>query len=58
MRGDNSTGLIESTAKWQQVEWRVDAMPDGEMLDELTGLSVSYLFWEGQSTRIAITFLG
>jgi hypothetical protein len=21
MRGDNSTGLIESTAKWQQVEW-------------------------------------
>jgi hypothetical protein len=58
MREEISTSLIESTAKWQQVEWRVDAKPDGEMLDELTGLSVSYLFWEGQSTRIAITFQG
>jgi hypothetical protein len=34
------------------VKWTVDAESDGTMIDQATGLEVSYLFWEGESTSI------
>jgi hypothetical protein len=30
------------------VEWTVDVKPNGDMMDERTGVEVSYLFWEAQ----------
>ncbi|KAG8933237.1 hypothetical protein FRC01_010226 [Tulasnella sp. 417] len=36
-------------SKWQSVQWRVDAAPDGNLRDKDFGVEVTYLFWEAKT---------
>ncbi|KAL0065479.1 hypothetical protein AAF712_007543 [Marasmius tenuissimus] len=33
----------------QEIEWTVETRPDGSMVEKVTGLEVSYLFWEAHT---------
>ncbi|RXW18594.1 hypothetical protein EST38_g7259 [Candolleomyces aberdarensis] len=40
----------KNTPHGQEVEWVVDALPNGTLKEIITGLEVSYLYWEAETT--------
>jgi len=41
-------GTTKTANDWERVKWTVESQTDGTVIDKLTGLEVSYLFWEGE----------